>query len=58
MAAILDFANMAAPVIAGFGALKKLLQNVLIYVCAKSHACRQICTMVPLRAWDQIQETI
>ena len=48
LAAILDFANMAAPVIAGFGALKKCNQYVLSYICAKFHACRQIWTILPL----------
>ena len=50
VAAILDFDTMAAPVIIVFGALKKLVQYDNIYICAKFHACRQIWTMVPLRA--------
>ncbi len=32
VAAILDFANMAAPVIIIFGALKKLVQYNIIYI--------------------------
>ncbi len=42
LAAILDFANMAAPVTIVFGALKKLVQYDNIYICAKLHANRQI----------------
>ena len=51
VAAILDFANMAAPVIVVFGALKKSVQYGIIYICVKFHVCKQISTTDPLRAW-------
>ena len=43
-AAILDFAIVVTPLSAGFGALKKWVQYGLVYICAKFHACRQMCT--------------
>ena len=46
-AAILDFAIVATPVSAGFGALKNPVQYVLVYICAKVHACRLMCTIPP-----------
>ena len=46
-AAILNFTNMAAPATFGFGALKKWNHHILSYMCAKFHACRQMCTIPP-----------
>ena len=33
---------------ADFGALKILIQYALNYICAKFHACRQMCAIFPL----------
>ena len=54
LAAILDFATMVGPMTAGSGALKKSNKYVLVYMSAKFHACRQICTIPPFRAWTNI----
>ena len=40
-----ELANMAAPMSACSGALKKSNQYGLNYICAKFHACRMICTI-------------
>ena len=57
LAAILDFATMVGPMTAGSGALKKSNKYVLVYMSAKFHACRQICTIPPFRAWTSTRIT-